>query len=78
MNYNEEILKKKAEIKELEKQQKDELIKSFPNIVGKIYKPSMSTLWKVQEVTYVIDPTSCLADVIDITVRNSHTQISTT
>ena len=78
MNYIEEIEKKKAEIKQLEKQQVQEMKKSFPNIIGKIYRPSTSSLWKVKEITHIFSPTHCLADVVNVTVRKSqHIEIST-
>jgi len=78
MKYTEEIQKKQAEIKQLEKQQVDEMKKTFPNVVGKIYRPSASSLWKVKEITHIFSPTHCLADVVNVTVRKSqHTEIST-
>ena len=52
--------------------------KSFPNIIGKIYRPSTSSLWKVKEITHIFSPTHCLADVVNVTVRKSqHIEIST-
>jgi len=78
MKYTEEIQKKQAEIKQLEKQQVDEMKKTFPNVVGKIYRPSASSLWKVKEITHIFSSTHCLADVVNVTVRKSqHTEIST-
>lgn len=78
MNYSEEIEKKKSEIKQLEKQQVEEMKKSFPNIIGKIYRPSTSSLWKVKEITHIFNPKRCMADVVSVTVRKSqHTEIST-
>lgn len=78
MNYKEEIEKLQAKIKQIEKQQLEESKKLFPNIIGKIYRPSASSLWKVKEVTHIFSSTHCLANVVNVTVRKSqHTEIST-
>jgi hypothetical protein len=78
MNYSEEIEKRRIEIKLLEKLQVEEIKKSFPNIIDKIYQASSSTLWKIKEVTHIFKPTHCLANVITITVNKSkYVEIST-
>lgn len=78
MDYKEEIAKKQVEIKQLEKQQNEEMKKSFPNIVGKIYKPSATSIYKVREITHIFSLTHCMVDVINITTHNNqHVDIDT-
>lgn len=78
MDYEKEIEKKRKEIKELEDQQQAEIKNSFPNIIGKNYRPSTSTLYKVKEVTHILGETHCIASVISVQLRGSgHAEIFT-
>jgi hypothetical protein len=78
MDITKRIKELKAEIDRLEKQKADEMKKSFPDIIGKIFKPSVSSLWKVKEVTHVFSSTHCMANVLNVTIRKSRTvEIST-
>lgn len=69
MNYKEQIEQKRLEIKEIQKLQEDEIKKIFPNIIGKFYRFSTSTLYKIKKITHMFSQTHCLADVISITIR---------
>lgn len=72
MDINKKIAVLQDEILKLREIEQSKLIESFPNIVGKFYRPSMATMYRINHVTYVQSSTVCQANVMLLQISTNN------
>lgn len=66
MDYNEKIKEHREAIEKLQKEMQEEALLQYNNIVGKCYKPSSTSRYKVIEVHDIDDETTIHVDCISV------------